>query len=315
MSIDGPEDLAGLKRAGAAVAEARDLMGAAVAEGISTAELDALGREVLERHGARSAPRLAYDFPGTTCISVNDALAHGIPSRSTVLREGDLVNIDVSAELDGYWADTGASFPVGPVSPAATRLLAATRHALRDALAEARADQPLRNLGRAVQRRARKSGFRVIRNLAGHGVGRSIHEEPSVPNGYEPRNRTVLHEGLVIAVEPFLAMKGPGSDRGSGWLDPAHPGRQPRRAVRALHRGHPRGAHRAHRRRITAGGLSPAPTGTGGRLRAGSRPSLRGAARIAEWGPCRGGRESARKLAGPPVKLSLLLPDEPRALL
>src|SRR5512147_788360 len=115
MSIDGIDDIEGLKRAGAAVAEARDTMAAQVAAGVSTRELDAIGRDVLRRHGARSAPQLAYDFPGTTCISVNDELAHGIPSER-VLREGDLVNIDVSAELDGYWADSGASYAVGRVS-------------------------------------------------------------------------------------------------------------------------------------------------------------------------------------------------------
>src|SRR4029079_15863911 len=125
-------DVVGLQRAGQAVAEARDAMLAAVEPGITTAALDAVAREVLDRHGARSAPRLAYGFPGTTCISVNDQAAHGIPSPMVVLRDGDLVNVDVSAELDGYWADTGASAPVGRVTPTATRLLAATRAAHHD---------------------------------------------------------------------------------------------------------------------------------------------------------------------------------------
>src|SRR5215471_1658585 len=116
MSINDEHDIEGLKRVGAAVAAARDAMAAQVAPGVTTAELDAIGKEILDRHGARSAPQLAYGFPGTTCISVNDDIAHGIPSPQRVLCEGDLVNIDVSAELDGYWADTGASFPVGAVS-------------------------------------------------------------------------------------------------------------------------------------------------------------------------------------------------------
>jgi methionyl aminopeptidase len=110
MSIDGERDVVALKRVGAVVAEARDAMASHVAPGVTTAALDAVGRDVLRRHGARSAPQLAYRLPGATCISVNDELAHGIPSQR-VLREGDLVNIDVSAELDGYWADSGASFP------------------------------------------------------------------------------------------------------------------------------------------------------------------------------------------------------------
>jgi methionyl aminopeptidase len=203
MSIDGLDDIEGLKRAGAAVAEARDTMAASVAAGVSTRELDAIGLEVLRRHGARSAPQLAYGFPGTTCISVNDELAHGIPSRRK-LRDGDLVNIDVSAELDGYWADSGASFPVGNVTPRLQNLLFTTRAALNDALSEVRAGAPVRNIGRAVERRAKRAGFRVVRELCGHGVGRHIHEPPNVPNTFDRRNTDVLHEGLVITIEPFL---------------------------------------------------------------------------------------------------------------
>jgi len=206
MSITDEQDIEGLKRAGAAVAEARDVMGAHAAPGVTTAELDAIGKEVLDRHGARSAPQLAYDFPGVTCISVNERIAHGIPSRDCVLRAGDLVNIDVSAELDGYWADTGASFAVGAVSPQAQKLLRTTRLALEDALAQVRAGAPLNGIGRAVERRAKQGGFKVIRNLCGHGVGRHIHEKPDVPNVFDARNRTVLHDGLVITIEPFLTL-------------------------------------------------------------------------------------------------------------
>ena len=206
MSINDEQDVQGLKRIGAVVAAARDAMGAHVAPGVTTAELDAIGKEILDRHGARSAPRLAYGFPGVTCISVNDRIAHGIPSRECVLREGDLVNIDVSAELDGYWADTGASFPVGTVSTRANELLRATRLALEDGMSQARAGAPLRNIGRAVERRAKQCGFQVVRNLCGHGVGRNIHEEPSVPNIFNRQDRTVLRAGLVITIEPFLTL-------------------------------------------------------------------------------------------------------------
>lgn len=204
MSIDNQDDVVALARVGAAVADARDTMGKAVVPGVTTAELDAIGREVLRKHGARSAPQLAYDFPGATCISVNADLAHGIPG-PRVLRDGDLVNLDVSAEIDGYWADTGASFAVGNVTAEKRRLLSSTRQALLDALREVRTGAPMRNIGKAVERRARKAGFRVIRNLAGHGVGRFIHEKPEVSNTFDPRNRLVLTEGLVIAIEPFLS--------------------------------------------------------------------------------------------------------------
>lgn len=207
MSIEGPEDLAGLERVGAAVAEARDAMLAEAAPGVTTAELDEVARDVLRKHGARSAPQLAYQFPGWTCVSVNDRLAHGIPSKACRLREGDLVNCDVSAELDGYWADTGASREVGTETPRSQKLLRATREALERGMDSARASTPLRLVGRSVESVARKYGFRIVRNLGGHGVGRFIHEEPHVNNHFEPRDRTVLHEGLVITIEPFLTTR------------------------------------------------------------------------------------------------------------
>ncbi len=207
MSIEGPEDLEGLKRAGRAVAEARDAALAAVRAGVTTAELDEVARDVLLRHGARSAPKLAYDFPGWTCISVNDALAHGVPSKTQVLRDGDLVNIDVSAELDGYWADTGASIGVGTVPKRIQELLDATRLAQAEGMAAARAGQKLNGIGYAVERRAKRHGFKVIRNICGHSVGRFIHEEPQVSNNYERGDTTTLWEGLVLAVEPFLTTR------------------------------------------------------------------------------------------------------------
>ena len=217
MSIDDENELVLLKRVGAVVAKARDAMASHVAPGVTTAELDEVGRDVLARHGARSAPQLAYGFPGVTCISVNDELAHGIPSQR-VLREGDLVNIDVSAELDGYWADSGASFAVGQVSPRARALLFSTRAALSDAIAQVRAGAKVNNIGRAVERCAKRGGFRVVRNLCGHGVGRHIHEEPQIPNTYERNNPMVLHEGLVMTIEPFLTTSATHTVEGDdGW--------------------------------------------------------------------------------------------------
>jgi methionyl aminopeptidase len=207
MSIEGPDDLEGLRRIGAIVAEARDTMLGEVRDGVTTAELDEVGRDVLAKHGARSAPQLAYDFPGCTCISVNDELAHGIPSKTKVLRAGDLVNIDVSAELDGYWADTGASAPVGEVTARLRQLLWTTREAQAEAMSQARAGQLLNTIGATIERRAKKNNFKVIRTLGGHGVGRHIHEPPHVSNVYERRDKTVLWEGLVLTIEPFLTTR------------------------------------------------------------------------------------------------------------
>jgi methionyl aminopeptidase len=223
MTVDQDEDLAGLQLAGQVVAEARDAMLAAVAPGVTTAELDAVGRAVLAGHGARPAPP-TVGFPAATCVSVNDEAAHGIPS-ARVLRAGDLVNVDVSAELHGYWADTGASTAVGAVTPVARRLLDATRLANRDALAAARAGEPLRHIGRAVQRRARRNGFTVIENLNGHGTGRNLWEQPSVPSYEDPRDGTRLWEGLVLAIEPFLSTGGRWADEADdGWtlMTPGH---------------------------------------------------------------------------------------------
>ncbi|HWA71971.1 MAG TPA: type I methionyl aminopeptidase [Polyangiaceae bacterium] len=203
MTVADASDVEGLLRIGAIVAEARDQMGASVGPGVTTEELDDIGRRVLQRYGARSAPNLAYGFPGVTCISVNDELAHGVPSRR-VLRDGDLVNIDVSAELSGYWADTGASFAVGQIDREASELLRATRQALHDGMAQARAGHAIRQIGRAVEQRAKRSRLHVVRELCGHGVGRHIHEEPSIPNVENGGERGVLWEGLVLTIEPFL---------------------------------------------------------------------------------------------------------------
>jgi methionyl aminopeptidase len=204
MTINHQSELEALRRIGVVVAAARDTMGKAVEPGITTGDLDAIGREVLAKHGARSAPHLAYKFPATTCISVNDEIAHGIPSQRRKLQDGDLVNIDVSAELEGYWADTGASFACGRVSARDLELLSVTKLALRDGMREARAGNAVREIGRAVEKRAQRSGFSVVRNLCGHGVGRFIHEPPSVPNTKAEGSRLRLWEGLVITIEPFL---------------------------------------------------------------------------------------------------------------
>ena len=218
MTIDSDEDLHGLTRVGQVVAEARDAMLKAAVPGTSTAELDAVARDILRRHGARSAPQLAYRFPGWTCVSLNDAIAHGVPSHRDVLRSGDVVNVDVSAELDGYWADTGASAAVGEVPSGTRDLLDATRGARADGMAAAVAGRPLRHIGRAIERRARRCGFGIIRMLSGHGVGRWIHEEPSVPNVEVLSDRTVLWEGLVIAIEPFLCTGAPWvAEDSDGW--------------------------------------------------------------------------------------------------
>jgi methionyl aminopeptidase len=218
MTVEDADDLVGLARCGRVVAEARDAMVAAAGAGVSTLDLDHIGRDLLRAHGARSAPRQAYGFPGWTCISVNDEVAHGVPAADRRLADGDVVNVDVSAELDGYWTDTGASVTVGRTPERTAKLVASTRRAQQEAMSAARVGRPLRHIGRAVQRRAALDGFSVIRNLCGHGVGRFIHEDPTVPGIELRRDRTTLWEGLVLAIEPFLSTGATlAVEGGDGW--------------------------------------------------------------------------------------------------
>jgi methionyl aminopeptidase len=204
MTIETDQDLNGLKRIGRIVALTVREMQRQLKPGITTADLNDIGARFLEQHGARPAPGLTYDFPAATCISVNNEAAHGIPGER-VIRSGDLVNIDVSAELDGYFADTGASMPVPPISALKRKLCNCARMARQKAIGAARAGRRLNEIGQAIETSARRCGFTVIRNVPGHGVGRGLHEEPSVPGFYLPSADQRLTEGLVITVEPFLA--------------------------------------------------------------------------------------------------------------
>jgi methionyl aminopeptidase len=204
MTVENDKDIEGLLRIGQICGLALKHMHAHVEPGMTTAELDAIGAAFLKQHGARSAPILAYKFPGYTCISLNDEAAHGIPGER-VIQPGDLINIDVSAELEGYWADTGASAIVPPSRPEYEDLLAQTRTALDEALNVARAGQPINAIGKAVETVARKAGYRVIRELCGHGVGRHIHEPPQVPNYYDRNTGGQLSPGMVFTIEPFFS--------------------------------------------------------------------------------------------------------------
>lgn len=178
MTISNENDLICLKEVGRIVANALEAMGKALEPGMTTAELDRIGRELLEAAGARSAPELAYAFPGATCISVNEEIAHGIPGARRIER-GDLVNIDVSAEKSGFFADTGASFAVPPVTRSIERLCRDGRRAMWTGLRQVGAGKPIAGIGQAVGTFARKNGYMLVKNLASHGVGLSLHEEPT----------------------------------------------------------------------------------------------------------------------------------------
>jgi len=203
MTASSEIDLKGLRRVGQLVARTIAHMRAQVRPGITTAELDAVGERFARAAGARSAPQLAYDFPGFNCLSVNEEIVHGVPG-ARVLREGDVVKLDVTLELDGYMADSAVTVIIPPVSAEARQLQRAARVAFNSGVAVARAGQSLREVGRAVESAAKREGAVVVRELTGHGIGRRIHEPPSVPNWGDPDARTILTEGMVIALEPML---------------------------------------------------------------------------------------------------------------
>jgi methionyl aminopeptidase len=204
VSIRSQSELEQLRIIGRIVRMALDEMAEAVRPGVTTAELDHIGAAVLKREGAESSPPKVYGFPAAVCISVNDEAIHGIPGSRT-LAEGDLVKLDITAEKNGYLADSAVTVRVGKVSSTADALVRCAENSFRQALKAARSGNRVNEIGRSVEKEVRRHGFHVMRDLCGHGIGRTIHEAPSVPNYYEPRLRARLTEGLVITIEPIIA--------------------------------------------------------------------------------------------------------------
>jgi methionyl aminopeptidase len=208
MTITQQAELDSLKAIGRIVANTMQAMAAAMEPGMTTAELDAMGGAFLAREGAVSAPRESYGFPGFTCISVNEEIAHGVPG-PRVLATGDLVNIDVSASKNGFFADTGASFRLGPVDPAVAQLCRDGKRAMQTGIAQVGHNRPLAGIGIAIEKFAAKRGYTLIRNLASHGTGRALHEAPEEIATWATRgDRRRMHDGLVLTVEPFLSRGG-----------------------------------------------------------------------------------------------------------
>jgi methionyl aminopeptidase len=217
MTADSEDDIRHLKAIGHICAQTLQAMLNAVHPGITTAELDELGRSLFAAEGARSAPQVMYNFPGATCISVAPVIAHGIPN-DYVLKDDDLIHIDVSAELDGYYADTGASMIVNN-RPEAEKLIEATKSTLWKILHNARAGHPLNEIGRTVQLEAQRNGYHPIVDLTGHGIGHKLHEAPNeILNFYNPRDNRLMTDGLVLAIEPFLTTGlGRVTEQADGW--------------------------------------------------------------------------------------------------
>ena len=218
MTIETEEDLQKLKVIGRVVAITLKEMISRTEPGMTTAELTRLAGNFWNHMERSQRLKLPMGFPGYTCISINEETAHGIPG-SKVIHPGDMVNIDVSAEKDGYYADTGGSFVVPPSDFLKDKLISSTKLALRDACRSAKAGRPLNVIGKSIQKVAKQKGFRVIKNLCSHGVGKGLHEEPKEIKGYyEPRDTRKLHKGLVITIEPFLSTKSRFvSESADGW--------------------------------------------------------------------------------------------------
>jgi methionyl aminopeptidase len=204
VSINSPYQLEKLRACGAIVARALRAMASAVRPGVTTAELSEIGAKVLAAHGARSSPRLVYGFPGDVCISVNEEVVHGVPG-NRMIQPGDLVKLDLTAEKDGYHTDSAMSIQVPPKNDDSRRLARCAERAFHKGLLAARAGNRVREIGRAVEREVRRDGFHVVRELGGHGIGRTIHEAPSVPNFADPLTRDYLTEGLVLTIEPIIS--------------------------------------------------------------------------------------------------------------
>jgi methionyl aminopeptidase len=217
VSVKSSKDLAGLRAAGRLVGLILQDLSLEVRPGVTTGELDAKAARLLALHGARPAPAIEYGFPGSICISVNDEAIHGIPGRRRI-QEGDVVKLDLTAEKDGYVADAAVTVAVPPVAAETERLVRCAERAFGEALGVAQAGNRVFEIGRVVEREVKRSGCRVLRELSGHGTGRAIHEEPSVPNYYEPRLRARLTEGLVITIEPIVCSgKGESYQDRDGW--------------------------------------------------------------------------------------------------
>jgi methionyl aminopeptidase len=205
MNVENETDVAGLMAIGQIVAKCLRHMMQSAEPGMNTFDLDQLGATFLAQHGARSAPILTYKFPGHTCISVNSIVAHGIPSKQIVLKKGDLVNIDVSAELNGYFGDTGGSFGVHELSLNKQKIVDATLRARDFAISQITHGAAFTVVGKSVEKVARKEGFSILEDLQSHGVGRALHEEPKhIPSHFDKNEKRFFAKGMVLTVEPFL---------------------------------------------------------------------------------------------------------------
>jgi len=206
MSITKESELTGMQQISQIVGLTLKEMRNYARPGLSAKQLDDFGGKILQDLGAKSAPKLTYNFPGWTCISINQEIAHGIPSEQKILQEGDLVNIDVSAEFNGFWADNGGSFVLGEDLYQHQPLVDASKRILQKAICQIKGGVRISEVGRLIESEAKKSGYKVIKNLTGHGIGRSLHEEPhEIANYGDNLNFTRFKKNTVVAIETFIS--------------------------------------------------------------------------------------------------------------
>lgn len=206
MSITKHEELIGMQKASEAVAYTLKEMRNYARPGMTTKKLDDFGAKILSDFGAKSAPYLTYGFPGWTCISVNNEFCHGIPSDNRTLKEGDLINIDVSAELNGFWSDNGGSFVLGEDINQHQKLVDASKEILHKAINIVKGGMKISEVGHIMETEAKKRGFKVIKNLGGHGIGRSLHEQPDEIMNYKNRfDQRRFRKNSVVAIETFIS--------------------------------------------------------------------------------------------------------------
>jgi methionyl aminopeptidase len=206
MSITKESELLGMQKASEAVAFTLKEMIKYARTGMTTKELDVYGAKILSDFGAKSAPHLTYGFPGWTCISVNNEICHGIPSGKRILKDGDLVNIDVSAELNGFWSDNGGSFVLGNDIHQHQKLVDASKEILAKAIHNIKGGVKIADIGFLIETEAKKRGYKVIKNLGGHGIGRSLHEQPVELLNYKNKSdQRRFKKNSVVAIETFIS--------------------------------------------------------------------------------------------------------------
>jgi methionyl aminopeptidase len=209
ITIKSSREIETMAAAGRIVAETLALVGRNIRPDITTEDLDRLAEDFIRSHpGAQPSFKGLYDFPATLCTSINNEIVHGIPSHKRVLHDGDIVSVDTGVCLEGLHADSAATFPVGDIRAEAARLLEITREALAAGVAQARAGNHVGDIGHAVQKVAEGAGYSVVRELVGHGIGASFHEEPQVPNYGKPKRGPRLVSGMTIAIEPMINVGG-----------------------------------------------------------------------------------------------------------